>query len=142
MMEEEKEEKKGFRVVDKRVATQETEQQEKRKKGKRGKQKKEAKPQEKQEAKKEAQEEQPLPLPEVTFSTFVYSLSTSALVHLGEIPEPITEKMDKNLPLAKQTIDILGILQEKTKGNLTQEEENLLNNFLYDLRMRYVKATG
>jgi hypothetical protein len=138
MMEEEKEEKKGFRVVDKRVSAQEEEQKEKPKKEKKGKRKKEAKPQEKQEAK----QEQPPPLPEVSFATFVYSLSTSALVHLGEIPEPITEKMDKNLPLAKQTIDILGILQEKTKGNLTQEEENLLNNFLYDLRMRYVKAMG
>ena len=139
MMEEEKEEKKGFRVVDKRVSAQE---EEKPKKEKKGGKKKKAQPQETQEAKKEAQEEQPSPLPEVSFATFVYSLSTSALVHLGEIPEPITEKMDKNLPLAKQTIDILGILQEKTKGNLTQEEENLLNNFLYDLRMRYVKAMG
>jgi hypothetical protein len=139
MMEEEKEEKKGFRVVDKRVSVQE---EEKPKKGKKGKKKKEAQPQETQERKHEAQKEQPPPLPEVSFAAFIYSLSTSALVHLGEIPEPITEKMDKNLPLAKQTIDILGILQEKTKGNLSQEEENLLNNFLYDLRMRYVKAMG
>lgn len=141
-MEEEKEEKKAFRVVDKRVSAQGAEKKEKPKKEKKGKRKKEAKPQEKQEAEKKVQEEKPPPLPEVTFSTFVYSLSTSALVHLGEIPEPITEKMDKNLPLAKQTIDILGILQEKTSGNLTKEEENLLNNFLYDLRMRYVKAMG
>jgi hypothetical protein len=139
MMEEEKEEKKGFRVVDKRVSAQETERKKKPKKEKKGKRGKEAPPQVKQEVTKE---EQPSPLPEVTFSTFVYSLSTSALVHLGEIPEPLTEKMDKNLPLAKQTIDILGILQEKTKGNLTQEEENLLTSFLYDLRMRYVKAMG
>jgi len=139
MMEEEKEEKKGFRVVDKRVSAQE---EEKPKKEKKKKKKKEAQPQETQEAKQEAQKEQPPPLPEVSFAAFIYSLSTSALVHLGEIPEPITEKMDKNLPLAKQTIDILGILQEKTKGNLTQEEESLLNNFLYDLRMRYVKAMG
>lgn len=138
MREEEKEEKKGFRVVDKRISAQEEEQNKKPKKGKKGKREKEEKPQEKQETKKE----QPPPLPEVNFATFVYSLSTSALVHLGEIPEPISEKMDKNLPLAKQTIDILGILQEKTKGNLTQEEENLLNSFLYDLRMRYVKAMG
>jgi hypothetical protein len=137
MMEEEKEEKKGFRVVDKRVSAQE---EEKPKKGKKGEKKKEAQPQETREAKQEAQKEQPPPLPEVNFASFIYSLSTSALVHLGEIPEPITEKMDKNLPLAKQTIDILGILQEKTKGNLSHEEENLLNNFLYDLRMRYVKA--
>ncbi len=129
-MTEDQEEKKGFRVVDKRTAAEET---------KKEKVKKETKAQEK-EARKE--EEQPRPVPEVNFSAFVYSLSTSALVHLGEIPEPITEKMDKNLPLAKQTIDILGILQEKTKGNLTQEEENLLNSFLYDLRMRYVKAMG
>jgi hypothetical protein len=132
-MAEDKEEKKGFRVIDKRTATEATE--------KKAKVKKETKAPEK-EAQKEARKEQPPPVPEVTFSAFVYSLSTSALVHLGEIPEPVTEKMDKNLPLAKQTIDILGILQEKTKGNLTQEEENLLNSFLYDLRMRYVKAMG
>jgi hypothetical protein len=130
-MAEDKEEKKGFRFIDKRAAAEATEKKEKVKK--------ETKAQEK-EARKEA--EQPPPLPEVTFSAFVYSLSTSALVHLGEIPEPITERMDKNLSLAKQTIDILGILQEKTKGNLTQDEENLLNSFLYDLRMRYVKAMG
>ncbi len=129
-MAEDKEEKKSFRVIDKRTAAEET---------KKEKVKKETKAGEK-EARKE--EEQPRPVPEVNFSAFVYSLSTSALVHLGEIPEPITEKMDKNLSLAKQTIDILGILQEKTKGNLTQEEENLLNSFLYDLRMRYVKAMG
>ena len=141
MVEEEKEEKKGFRVVDKRVSAQEGQKEKPKKKGK-GKKKKEEQPQETQEVKQAAQEEQPSPMPEVSFATFVYSLSTSALVHLGEIPEPITEKMDKNLPLAKQTIDILGILQEKTKGNLSQEEENLLNNFLYDLRMRYVKAMG
>jgi outer membrane biosynthesis protein TonB len=133
-MVEDKEEKKSFRVIDKRTAAEATEKKEE-------KVKKATKAQAK-EAQKEAQVEQPPPVPEVTFSAFVYSLSTSALVHLGEIPEPITEKMDKNLPLAKQTIDILGILQEKTKGNLTQEEENLLNSFLYDLRMRYVKAMG
>ena len=132
-MAEEKEEKKSFRVIDKRGAAQTTE-----KKVNGGK-----KPQaQEREAQKEARAEQPPPVPEITFSAFVYSLSTSALVHLGEIPEPISEKMDKNLPLAKQTIDILGLLQEKTKGNLTQEEENLLNSFLYDLRMRYVKAMG
>ena len=131
-MVEDKEEKKSFRVIDKRAAAEATEKKEENVK-------KATKAQEKEEQK---EEEQPRPAPEGNFSAFVYSLSTSALVHLGEIPEPITEKMDKNLPLAKQTIDILGILQEKTKGNLTQEEENLLNSFLYDLRMRYVKAMG
>ena len=132
-MAEEKEEKKGFRVVDKRAAAETTEKE--------AKVKKETKTEAK-EPRKEAHADQTPDLLEVTFSAFVYSLSTSALVHLGEIPEPITERMDKNLPLAKQTIDILGILQEKTKGNLTPEEENLLNSFLYDLRMRYVKAMG
>jgi hypothetical protein len=130
-MAEEKEEKKGFRVIDKRTAAEETTQHEETKKTREAAAEKKA----------DAQAPPP-PLPELTFSAFVYSLSTSALVHLGEIPEPITEKMDKNLPLAKQTIDILGILQEKTKGNLTHEEENLLDSFLYDLRMRYVKAMG
>ncbi|MBN1255705.1 MAG: DUF1844 domain-containing protein [Deltaproteobacteria bacterium] len=135
-MAEEKEEKKGFRVVDKRTSAQEADQK-----------KKPTKKEEKEKGEKaadetKAEEKASQPLPEVNFSTFVYSLSTSVLVHLGEIPEPISEKMDKNLPLAKQTIDILGILQEKTKGNLTPDEENLLNSFLYDLRMRYVKAMG
>jgi hypothetical protein len=100
-MEEEKEEKKGFRVVDKRVSAQEAAQQEKPEKEQKGGKKKEAQPQETQEAKQEAKKEQPPPLPEVNFASFIYSLSTSALIHLGEIPEPITEKMDKNLPLAK-----------------------------------------
>ncbi|UCC66723.1 MAG: DUF1844 domain-containing protein [Deltaproteobacteria bacterium] len=131
-MEEEKEEKKGFRVIDKRFSTQEEVQKEEVKE--------EKKPQEKRQERKE-EAEKPPPLPEATFSTFIYSLSTSALIHLGEIPEPTTQKMAKNIPLAKQTIDILGFLQEKTKGNLTQEEEHLLNSILYDLRMRYVKAT-
>lgn len=132
-MAEDKEGKKGFRVIDKRTTAEATDEKVKGEK--------EAKTKEKV-ARKDTQAEQATPLPELTFSSFVYSLSTSALVHLGEIPEPITEKMDKNLPLAKQTIDILGILQEKTKGNLTQEEEKLLDGFLYDLRMRYVKAIG
>jgi len=80
------------------------------------------------------------PLPEVNFSTFVFSLSTSALLHLGELPDPNTRETCQNLALAKQTIDILGMLQKKTKGNLDDEEENLLSNLLYELRMKYVSA--
>jgi len=76
--------------------------------------------------------------PEINFSSFVLSLSTSVLYHFGEVPDPITNKKQRNLMLAKQTIDILGILKEKTAGNLTREEESLLTNLLYDLRMRYV----
>jgi hypothetical protein len=78
-------------------------------------------------------------LPEVSFSSFILSLSTSALVHLGEVPDPVTQKQDKLLPLAKQTIDMLGMLRDKTKGNLTPDEEKLLDHFLADLRWRYVR---
>lgn len=82
---------------------------------------------------------EPPPLPEINFSTFIISLSSSAMFHFGEIPDPATNKKQRNLPLAKQTIDILGIIQEKTRGNLTEEENKLLDNLLYDLRMRYVE---
>ncbi|MBP1715820.1 MAG: hypothetical protein H6Q42_4023, partial [Deltaproteobacteria bacterium] len=77
--------------------------------------------------------------PEIDFSSFVFSLSTSALLHLGEVPDPVTRKIEKDLALAKQTIDILGLLQEKTRGNLTADEEKLLENLLADLRWRYVR---
>lgn len=78
-------------------------------------------------------------LPEINFSTFILSLNSSALVQLGLIEDPVTGELDKNLPLAKQTIDILGMLDEKTKGNLTVEESMMLKNMLYDLRMLYVR---
>ena len=84
-------------------------------------------------------ESKPYPLPEIDFSSFIFSLSTSALFHLGEIPDPVTQKREKDLPLAKQTIDILGILKEKTRGNLTPDEERLMENILTDLRWRYVR---
>ena len=77
-------------------------------------------------------------LPEITFSSFILSLSSSALFHFGELPDPITNKKQKNIGLAKQTIDILGLLEKKTVGNLEKEEATLLENILYDLRMRYI----
>lgn len=85
---------------------------------------------------------QEIPLPEISFINLIFSLSTSVLIQLGEIQDPVTQQLAKNLPLAKQTIDLIGMLKEKTKGNLTSDEEKLLENILYDLRMRYVKATG
>jgi hypothetical protein len=87
----------------------------------------------------------PPPLPDVNFSTFILSLSSSALFHFGRIPDPVTKQTQRNLALAKQTIDILGVLQDKTRGNLSREESALLENLLYDLRLRYVeelKNTG
>jgi hypothetical protein len=82
------------------------------------------------------------PLPEIDFTNFTLSLSTSALIQLGEIQDPFTQKSTQNLPLAKQTIDLIGMLQEKTKGNLSPDEEKVIEYVLYDLRMRYVKAAG
>jgi hypothetical protein len=79
-------------------------------------------------------------LPEIDFGTFVMSLATSVLVHLGEVAHPERTQSEKNLELAKQTIDILGMLREKTRGNLTEEESQMLENLLYDLRMKYVAA--
>jgi len=81
-------------------------------------------------------------LPEINFATFIFSLNSSALVHLGMIEDPATRKNMKSLPLAKQTIDILGMLEEKTQGNLSTDEENLLKNILHDLRLMYVREKG
>jgi hypothetical protein len=81
-------------------------------------------------------------LPKINFATFIFSLNSSVLVQLGLIDDPATGKKTRNLPLAKQTIDILGMLEEKTQGNLTKDEETMLKNILYDLRMIYVKEKG
>ena len=80
-------------------------------------------------------------LPHVDFTTFVLSLSHSALMHLGETPSPETGEIEPNLPLARQTIDLVGMLEEKTKGNLTGDEERLVAQILFDLRMRYVERS-
>jgi len=86
--------------------------------------------------------EQEAVLPEINFINFLFSISTSALIQLGEIEDPVSQQIAKNLPLAKQTIDLIGMLKEKTEGNLTPDEAKLIENILYDLRMRYVKATS
>jgi hypothetical protein len=79
-------------------------------------------------------------LPAIDFATFVLSLSHSALVHLGDAPDPSGGPAKRDVAMAKQTIDLLAVLQEKTEGNLTGEEERLLDQVLYDLRMRYVEV--
>ena len=78
----------------------------------------------------------------VTFGSFVHSLAMSALVHLGEIPDPSVGGLSPNLPLARQTIDLLHVLSEKTKGNLEEDEDKLLSTLLNDLRLKYVQANG
>lgn len=83
----------------------------------------------------------PEALPALDFSTFVLSLSHSALVHLGDAPHLETQKHEPNLELARQTIDLLSILQEKTKNNLTGAEERLLDQVLLDLRLRFIEVS-
>lgn len=78
-------------------------------------------------------------MPEVTFSAFIMSLNTSALYHLGDIADPATGKTVVNLDLARNAIDSLTVIQEKTKGNLTSEEDQLLKSILYDAKLRYVQ---
>ena len=78
-------------------------------------------------------------LPKIDFSTFVISMSQSALIQLGELPHPENDAIDADLPLARQTIDLLGVIEEKTKGNLSGDEERLLTHVLFDLRMRFIE---
>ena len=139
-MADEEIEGKGFIIKDRRRFTEE------------GETKEETKPEDQAEgpedtiqeeaedkAKEEEKKAEEMPLPEINFSTFVFSLNTSALLHLGEVPDPATGKEQEDLPMAKQTIDLIAMLEEKTRGNLTPDEENLVKHILYDLRLRYVQ---
>ena len=81
-----------------------------------------------------------LPLPPANFAGLLVGLATSAFIHLGESPESETPSGQVDLPAAKHAIDLLAVLQDKTKGNLEPEEEALLTTLLYDLRMKYVQA--
>jgi hypothetical protein len=81
-------------------------------------------------------------LPEVTFAGLVLSLNASALVHLGELPMPETDETQKDLVIAKHAIDTLSLLKNKTKGNLTKDEEGLLDAVLYELHMKFIKASS
>jgi len=127
-----KETEKGFVVKDRRFSAKEESEEE-------SQTKEEGK---KEDVKKEEAPRQEIPLPEINFINFIFSLSTSALIQLGEIQDPLSQQQVKDLPLAKQTIDLIGVLREKTKGNLTPDEEKLIETVLYDLRIKYVKAAG
>ena len=74
------------------------------------------------------------------FSAFVLSLNASAMIHLGDIPDPNTKERTVNLPAARHTVDILELIQGKTEGNLTDEEKKLMDDVIYNLRMKYVAA--
>jgi hypothetical protein len=127
------EQEKGFTVRDKRFSAPKEEE---------GDSKMKAEKEREKLKEEEGSSEQDIPFPEINFSSFLFSISTSALIQLGEIQDPVSQTRDKNLPLAKQTIDLIGMLKEKTKGNLTPDEEKLIEHILFDLRMRYVKATS
>ncbi|NIP29051.1 MAG: DUF1844 domain-containing protein [Candidatus Dadabacteria bacterium] len=76
------------------------------------------------------------------FSAFILSLNASALIHLGEIPDPQSMERAVNLPAAKHTVDILELLTVKTSGNLSEEEKKLMDDVVYNLRMKYVKYSS
>jgi len=76
------------------------------------------------------------------FSAFILSLSSSALVGLGELPDPVSKEKKTNIPLAKQMIDIVNMLRDKTKGNLTKEEEELINGLCSELKMKYIQSVN
>jgi len=81
--------------------------------------------------------------PQLTFTGFVLSLASTAAIHFGDLPDPISgERADLNLDGATQMIEILALLDQKTRGNLTAEERQVLEQVLYELRMRFVEATG
>jgi hypothetical protein len=137
----------GFAIKDKRIFTDEGDVRPESLK------KEEEKPSlEKEEVQQEAAEkqekrvaggvrEEAIPLPEINFATFLLSLHTSVLFHFGDFQDPATGETARNLPAAKQTIDILAMLKKKTAGNLDGDELNLLDGILYELRMRYMKES-
>ena len=126
------EEEKGFVIKDKRSFDEKGELKEKE-----SEQEPKKAEQKEQAPKKESERS---PLPEVNFTSLIFSLSSTALFHLGEIPDPQTGKKEKDLPLAKHAIDTIAVLKEKTKGNLTEEEQKFVENVLTDVRWRYVNA--
>ena len=125
------EEEKGFVIKDRRTFDD---------KGEAKDQERKEEPR-KEETRKKVPEDQAegMPLPEVNFNSLIFSLSSSALINLGEIADPHTGQKQKDLPLAKHTIDTIAMLQDKTKGNLNPEEKRFLDTILADLRWRYVK---
>jgi hypothetical protein len=126
-----------FRVTDKRVSFNEESAAKPQQEPAAEPSKAQEEPRQKPTAKAADTESAP-PLPEANFLTLVFSLYTHAQIFLGVIPNPITQQPEQDLPQAKYNIDLLGILREKTRGNLSQEEEQALEGILYELRMNYV----
>ncbi len=137
-------EKKDFIIKDKRMFSEENQDNQEEERVEKEKERaesseEEAQAPESEDAAASGEDAESFQLPAINFATFIFSLNSSVLVHLGIIDDPASGKKVKNLALAKQTIDILVMLEEKTRGNLTEDEESMLKNILYDLRMIYVK---
>ena len=81
-------------------------------------------------------------LPKIDFSSFILSLYSSGLVHLGKVEDPSTGEKKLDLALAQHTIDMIAMLGEKTKGNLNKDEESLLKSLLSEIRLAFVEARG
>ena len=127
------EEERGFVIKDKRSLDEEGDLKEE-------KGGEEAPKEEEKQEKPEETETARTPLPEVNFNSLIFSLSSSALLNLGEIADPHSGAKRKDLDLAKHTIDTIAMLKERTQGNLDEEEAKFIENVLTDLRWRYVKA--
>ncbi|MCK9274794.1 MAG: DUF1844 domain-containing protein [Syntrophales bacterium] len=141
-MAEEKEEK-GFVIKDRRIFGEEGEK-ERKQEPERPAHNKEAKTQEEIRASRETREDSNAAhaadqLAAIDFPGFIMSLYTSAALHFGDMADPATGKKEKNLAAAGQMIDIIAMLKAKTKGNLDQNETQLIDSILYDLQMRFVK---
>ncbi len=91
---------------------------------------------------KDAPDQGPLRTDSVDFATFVFSIATGAFIGLGLTPDPSTGKTEKNIPMARQNIELLALLREKTKGNLSADETKLLEGMLAEARMCFVKETS
>jgi hypothetical protein len=126
MSEEKKEEMKGYTFTDKRGLDKEENRE--------GKESKEFNPQTPEE------DDRMGPAQPIDFTTLIMSLASSALVSMGRVPDPATGTVLKNLVFAQQNIDIIHLLQEKTRGNLSADEERLVEQILYELRMSYISA--
>jgi Domain of unknown function (DUF1844) len=141
---EEEEKSRGFKVEDRRRFSSEGELKPEHQGGEPPPAAQATHSQPERQAAPEAAARQPprheVPPPEISFAAFVVSLSTQALVHLGEIPDPMTNQRQRDLPAAQHMIDILGMMADKTRGNLDHEEDNLLRSILFDLRMKYVET--
>jgi hypothetical protein len=142
-MADEEENDRGFKVSDKRIRfDEETDNEEKESEKQPEPEQAPQQPQAAEDAAGRESEAGPptgQPLPPIDFVQFIISLASSAMIHLGDAPHPVDGKTQEDFGAAQQTIDILSILEEKTRGNLSAEEESLLKNILSDLKIRFVQ---